>query len=143
MVSSKSQGSVQHLDSPPPPAQKSSETGNTIFFFSAGATHVFSIDLSIAPDWCCEGAGIHEDKASLCPLGNTAEYICFPLPLEMQKKSQVITLIKWQMLSKRILVVTWARKFCWGSWWRGDTVPLGPNHAFTVMLSSSPSPRQQ
>lgn len=36
--------------------------------------------LSISPDWYCEGAGIDEGTACLCPRGNIGECICFPPP---------------------------------------------------------------
>lgn len=36
--------------------------------------------LSIPPDWYCEGAGIDEGRACLCPRGSIGECICFPPP---------------------------------------------------------------
>lgn len=90
-----------------------------------------------SPDWCCEEAATDAGRACPCRLGNTDGCICF-LPPGIYRKIKPMC---W--LLQKGDGLTWARKFCWGSWCSGDTVPAGPNHAFIVMSSSSPSPRQQ
>lgn len=66
------------LDSPPPPAWNESEIGNAAYICRLNMCYLYG--LSIPPDWYCEGAGIDEGTACLCPLGNIGGCICFPPP---------------------------------------------------------------
>lgn len=71
-------GTALCLDSPPPPAWKDSEIGNTAYISRLNMYYLYG--LSIPPDWYCEGAVIDEGTACLCPRGSIGECICFRPP---------------------------------------------------------------
>lgn len=71
-------GTALCLDSPPQPATKESEIGNTAYICRLNMQYLYG--LSNPPDWYCEGAGIDEGTACLCPLGNIGGCICFQSP---------------------------------------------------------------